>query len=130
MSHAKEPYRFSHLAETMIGDLRGIPFSEPEKMRRRATKNLAPIVEELLVKFHVGQNSPEHSIREKWAEMVGHANASFSHPVSIDPKNCLIVHVSHAIVRGELNLHRIRLLAQVKAITGCSHIRDIRFRAG
>jgi hypothetical protein len=130
MSEKKEPFHFSHIAESMIGDLRGVPFREPARMRKRPTKDLAPIVDELLVKFHVGRHSPEDSIREKWIQIVGHANASYSHPVSIDAKNCLLVHVAHSVVRSELILHRAKILAEIQRLSGCGHVKNILFRAG
>ena len=45
-----EPKEFSKIAQELIGDLRGIPFDEPRNMRRRPTKPMAPLIEELLVK--------------------------------------------------------------------------------
>ncbi len=130
MSAKKEPFQFSHIAEKMIGDMRGIPFTEPTRMRKRPTKDLAPMIDELLVKFHIGRHSPEDSIREKWIQFVGHANASYSHPVSIDTKNCLVVHVAHSVVRSELTMHRTRILAEIKKLPGCGHVKNIHFRAG
>ena len=126
----KESYHFSRLAEELIGDLRGLPFHEPARMKRRATKPMAPLVEELLVKYNIGGHSPIDSVREKWTETVGHANAAFSHPLEIDGRNRLIVTVSHAVVRSELHLHRSTILRKLKLVPGCGHLREIVLRAG
>ena len=80
----REPYQFSKAAEELIGDLRGVPFTEPRKMKRRATCELAPLVQELLAKHHIGQHSPEDSIREHWTEIVGHANAAYARAAYAD----------------------------------------------
>lgn len=79
-----ELHEFSKGAEGLIGDFRGIPFTEPPRMRRRQTTAMAPLIESLLVKYQIGRNSCEQTIRDHWAEMVGTANAAYSHPVRID----------------------------------------------
>jgi hypothetical protein len=125
-----EPTRFSKAAEELIGDLRGIPFDEPRRMQRRPTKAMAPLIEELLVKYQVGRHSPEQTIRDHWAEMVGTANAAYSHPVRIDRGKSLFVLVSHGVVRNELFLHREAILEKIQQLPGCDHVREINLRAG
>ncbi|MGA2446102.1 MAG: DUF721 domain-containing protein [Opitutaceae bacterium] len=125
-----EPTRFSKAAEELIGDLRGIPFDEPRRMQRRPTKAMAPLIEELLVKYQVGRHSPEQTIRDHWAEMVGTANAAYSHPVRIDRGKSLFVLVSHGVVRNELFLHRAAILEKIQQLPGCDHVREINLRAG
>jgi len=125
-----EPKEFSKIAQELIGDLRGIPFDEPRNMRRRPTKPMAPLIEELLVKYQVGRHSPEQTIRDHWAEMVGTANAAYSHPVRIDRGRSLFVLVSHGVVRNELFMHRAPILGKIQKLTGCDHVREINLRAG
>lgn len=125
----KESFQFSGLAEELIGDLRGVPSRETDNLKRRGTKELSALVQDLIVKFQVGENSPESLIRDKWPEFVGHANASFSNPSTIDQKGKLLVLVSHSVVRGELFHHKARLLAEIKKLPGCAHVKDLHFRA-
>lgn len=125
-----EPREFSKAAEELIGDLRGIPFREPRYMKRRPTKAMAPLIEELLVRYQVGRHSPEQTIRDHWVEMVGAANASYSHPVRIDRSKSLYVLVSHSVVRNELFLHREAILQKIQQLPGCDHVREINLRAG
>ena len=66
----EDPPKLSRAAEELTGDLRGIPFREPARMKRRPTKGMAPLVEELLVKYQIGRNSPEQAIRDRWPELV------------------------------------------------------------
>jgi len=65
-------------------------------MRCRATTPLGPLIETLLVKYQIGRNSCEQTIRDHWPEMVGAANAAYSHPVRIDRGKSLMVLVSTA----------------------------------
>ncbi|MDD2765923.1 MAG: DUF721 domain-containing protein [Opitutaceae bacterium] len=121
---------FSRAARELIGDFRGVPLDEPRKMRRRPTKTMAPLIEELLVKYQIGRHSCEQTIRDHWAEMVGAANAAYSHPVRLDRGNSLLVLVSHGVVRNELFLHRASILEKIQKLPGCDHVRALNLRAG
>jgi hypothetical protein len=125
-----EPKEFSKSAQELIGEFRGIPFNEPRKMRRRPTKPIATLVDELLVKYQIGQHSCEQTIRDHWPEMVGVANAAYSHPVRMDRGQALLVLVSHGVVRNELFMHRDDILEKIRKLPGCDHVRELRLRAG
>jgi Dna[CI] antecedent, DciA len=126
----EERERFGRIAEQLIGDFRGIPFADPPRMRRRATKEIAPLIESLLVKYQVGRHSTEQTIRDHWPEIVGAANASYSHPMRIDRGRSLLVLVSHSVVRNELFLHREVILEKIQKLPGCDNIAEFRLRAG
>ena len=125
-----QPKEFSKNAEQLIGDFRGIPYTEPWKMWRRPTTPMAPLIETLLVKYQVGRHSCEQTIRDHWPEIVGAANAAYSHPVRIDRGKSLMVLVSHSVVRNELFLYREPILDKVQKLPGCDHVREINLRAG
>src|SRR5687768_4447689 len=99
-----EPKEFSRAIENLIAGFRELPEDE-SRSRRRPTVDLSKLVDELLVKYRVSHDSLEHSIRDKWSELVGVANASYSHPLVVE-KNLLVVLVSHAVVRNELFQHK------------------------
>jgi len=124
-----EPPHFSKIAETLIGDLRGVPTHEPARARRRPTQSLATLVEELLQKHKVGREAPEHTIREHWPAIVGTASASYSHPAVIE-RNRLIVFASHSVVRNELFHHREGIVDRIRKLPGCDHVKTIILRAG
>lgn len=126
---SKEPYQFSRVAEEMIGDLRRLPFQEPRRQRKRPTKDLTTIVEELMEKYQVGRDSPENTIRDHWKEIVGPANAAYSHPVTIE-RGRLLVLVSHAVVRSEIFHHRESIAEKIRALPGCKDVRNLNIRAG
>jgi len=125
-----EPPTFSKLAEELIGDLRGVAYTEPRRQKKRPTKDLTALVESLLQKYQIGRDSPEHTIRAHWTEVVGSANASYAHAVQIDPRGRLLVLVSHAVVRNELFHHRQTIVERLRRLPGCDHIKEINLRTG
>src|SRR5476649_2701767 len=80
----KEPFHFSKTAEELIGDLRGVPYSEPRRQKIRPTHSLASVVDDLVSKYQIGRDTPEQTIRERWTELVGAANAAYSHAARLE----------------------------------------------
>jgi len=124
-----QPHSFSKLAEELVGDFRGVPFEEPRRQVKRKSQPLAGLIEELMVKYQVGRPSAEQTIRDHWPELVGAANAAYSHPVRIE-KSKLSVMVSHAVVRSELFHHRADIVQRIRQLPGCEAVRSINLRAG
>lgn len=127
---ATNPERFSFQAEKLIAALRRVPDTTPERMKKRPTHELTTLVEELMVKFQIGRDSPEQLIRDNWAELVGPANAHYSHAVQIDPRGRLTVLAGHAVVRNELFIHRQLIVERIRKLAGCTHVRELNIRAG
>lgn len=127
---SEEPKPFSRQAENLIAALRRVPDDTPDRMRKRPTKELAGLVEELMVKFQVGRDSPEQQIRDNWPEIVGPANAHYSHAAQIDPRGKLVVLAGHAVVRNELFIHRKTIVERIRKLPGCAHVRELHIRAG
>jgi hypothetical protein len=125
-----EPFRFSKTAEELIGDLRGLAHREPRRQVRRPTQPLGNLVEALMSKYQVGRPSPEQTIREQWAELVGSANAHYSHPAMIEARGRLTVLAGHAVVRNELFMHRQTIVARIRKLPGCEHVSALNIRAG
>lgn len=124
-----DTHEFSRIAEELIGDLRGIAPNEPRRSRKRATQPVSAVIEQLLEKHQIGRESPENTIREHWKEIVGPANASYSHPAMIE-RNRLTVLVSHAVVRNELFMNRDEIVARIRKLPGCATVRLLNLRAG
>ena len=125
----ESPHTFSKLAEELVGDLRGIPHSEPKRAKSRPTQPLATLVEQILDKHRIGRDAPEHTIRDHWAEIVGSASAAYSHPARLE-RNLLTVLAAHAVVRNELFLHRDEIVARIRKLPGCSKVKAINLRVG
>lgn len=124
-----QPHTFSKIAEELVGDLRGIASDEPRRAKKRPTQPLAGLVEELMQKHQIGRSSPEQTIREHWREIVGAANASYSHPARLE-RNMLTVLAAHSVVRNELFHHREAIVARLKKLPGCEKIKALNLRAG
>lgn len=124
----EEVREFSRAMENLIAGFRELP-QDPSRSKRRKTTELGSLVDELLVKYRISHDSLEHSIREKWPELVGAANASYSHPVTVE-RNQLVVLVSHAVVRNELFHHRLTILEKLRKLPGCADIKGIALRMG
>ena len=123
-----EPREFSRAVENLIAGLRELPEDKSRSKKRKATE-LSTLVDDLLVKYRISHDSIEHSIREKWPELVGVANASYSHPIAVE-RNLLVVLVSHAVVRNELFQHREGIVERLKKLPGCAHIKGLALRTG
>ena len=123
-----EPKEFSRAVENLIAGFREVPEDKSRSKRRKAT-DLAGVIDELLVKYRISHESVEHSIREKWPEVVGVAHASYSHPVVVE-RGLLVVLVSHAVVRNELFHHRQSIVEKLRKLPGCDGIKGLALRAG
>ena len=124
-----QQHQFSKLADELVGDLRGIPSDDPPRSRKRPTQPLAVLVDQLLQKHQIGREAPEHTIRENWPAIVGAANASYSHPATIE-RSRLIVLAAHSVVRNELFLHRAEIVARIRKLPGCDGVKSLNLRAG
>lgn len=124
-----ELHQFSKLAEELVGDLRGVPYEEPRRAKKRATQSLATVIEQLMVKHQIGRPSAEQSIRDHWPELVGAANAAYSHAARIE-RGRLLVLAAHSVVRNEIFHHRDEIVARIRRLPGCEALRSLNIRAG
>ena len=110
------------MADDLIASLRRIPSENRSGGRRGPARGVADVVEHLRTKYGIGRPTAEQAIRDRWPEIVGPANASYSHAVRIDEAGRLLVQVSHAVVRNELFLNRAEVLGRIRAIPGCGSV--------
>lgn len=125
---AGEPKEFSREVQNLIARFRGLP-EDQTRTKRRKTQDIAALIDDLLIKHRISHDSLEHSIREKWPELVGVANAAYSHPVVVE-RGQLLVLCSHGVVRQELFHHRLAILDKLRKLPGCAEIRGLTLRAG
>lgn len=127
----EEPHHFSRSAEKLIADLRGVPDTDPRRQKLRPTRELAALIDELVTKHQIGREAPEQVIRDHWAELVGPANAAYSHPARLEQDGRkLVVLVAHAVVRNELFFHRDTLVERVRKLPGCAGIKIVHLMTG
>lgn len=120
---------FSREAERAIGEFRGVPPEGPSRMRKRPTREIAEVLEEIRLKHRIGRSGPEDAVREAWPALVGEANAVYSHPLRIEGKR-LIVAATHSVVRNELFLHRAEIVGRIQALPECRTVTDLHIVAG
>jgi hypothetical protein len=128
MADPTPPHQFSRIAEELVGDLRRVAFDDPKRAKKRATQPLTNVIEQLLQAHQIGRESLEHTIRAQWPAIVGAANAAYTHPAMIE-RNRLVVLTRHAVVRNELFHHREEIVARIKKIPGCEHVKALNFRS-
>jgi hypothetical protein len=122
-------HKFSRHVENLIANFRGLP----ENRSRSRLKETAPfedVIEKVIQKYRIGIASPEETLREHWAEIVGAANTQFCHPNRIERGKNLIITVSNPVVRQELFFNRKLLLKKIQLIPNCEKIALITLRAG
>ena len=125
---AEEP--FNHAARELIAAFRGVSNDVPARQFRRPTHALGPLIEELLVKHQIGRASPEDAIRENWPTVVGPAIAHYSHAGQIDPRGKLTILYNQAVAGNELRFHQAAILARIRDLPGCGHVKSLAIRAG
>ena len=114
----------------MIAALRRVPAEDPRGTRRRPSRDFVELVDSLRAKHGIGRPTAEQELRDKWPEIVGTANASYSHAVRIDERGRLIVHASHAVVRNELFLNRTEIIDRIRRVPGCGSIKQLHLSQG
>ncbi|MDR0353392.1 MAG: DUF721 domain-containing protein [Opitutaceae bacterium] len=137
-----EPRPFSRHAEELIGEFRRLPETpkgernlegrrpDPKRTGERAARPLAELVGALLVKYKIGIESAEQTIRDHWPELVGPVLAHHSHAATLDTRGKLAVLVPDSVARNELFFHRKLIVARIQKLPGCAHVRALHLRAG
>lgn len=122
------PRPFPRKVENLIAAFRGFPENK-SRSRVRDPRELAPIIDQLLAKYQIGRSTPESKLREKWKEIVGAANAAYSHPLEIGRGGRLRVLVSHPVVRSEIQLHHDEVMDRIRAVPGCESVKTLILQA-
>ncbi len=129
MSETRDTFR--HLARQLVADLRGVPDRTPARQVKRPTHALGGLIDELLVKHHIGRHTPEDTIRENWPALVGPAIAHYSHAGQIDPKGKLVILYNQPVAGNELRFHQASILAKIQALPGLRNVvKSLAIRAG
>jgi len=120
---------FTRRIENLIANFRGLP-ENPSRSRIRQTRDIGDLVDNMVLKHRIGMASPQDAIRDAWSGIIGESNQQFAHPARIERDRCLVVAVNDPVVRQELQFNKALLLKRVRAIPGCSQIREVVFRNG
>jgi len=125
---SEKPYRFSRKTENLIANLRGVP--EDHSPITRETKDLGSLLDRLLNRYKIGEDSLEDRIRESWTGIVGDANARYCAPARIERERTLVISVSNPIIRQELQFNQAILLKKLKTLKGGNKLNRVVFIAG
>jgi hypothetical protein len=121
--------KFSRQHESLIASFRGLP-EESLPLRDAGAKTLGSLLEICIEKFHIGRNTPEETIQENWARIVGAPFASRCRPERIDRSGALIVQVGNPTLRRELIFHEDRIMTVLHSLPDCHHIKRIVLKSG
>jgi hypothetical protein len=120
-----EPHRLGRTAEELVASLRRIPSEDPRGARIRPSVDLNELIDSIRRKHGIGVATAEQSVRDHWPQIVGEANASYSHAVRVDERGRLIVTASHSVVRNELFMNRAEIVGRIRKLPACGAIRQI-----
>jgi len=94
------------------------------------THPLGSLIEVLVEKHHLEEESIQDVIRDQWERIVGRELASQASPEKIDPSGRLIVRTANPVVRRELQFREEGMMTTLRSIPKCQHIEGVRLIAG
>lgn len=121
--------KFTPDEERLIASFRQIP-EDSASLGDFGAASFGSLVESLVERYHIGKSTPEESIQENWARIVGPLFAKRCRPERVDPSGALIVQVPNATVRRELIFSEGRILTALGSLPGCQHINRVVLVAG
>ena len=68
-----EPHEFSRSVENLIASMRGLPTND-SRSRPRRERPIGETIDQLLRKYHIGTDAPDHTVRQHWADIVDNTN--------------------------------------------------------
>lgn len=121
--------KFSQQAESLIADLRDVPF------QKSAAKvgDIIPLdnlVEVIFEKYKIGRASVEDTIMAQWREIVGEQTAHRCRPHKIVDGRRLIIITNNAVLRQELAFRKSDILRKLRTLPQCENVRDLVVRTG
>ncbi len=121
--------KFRRDVENLIACFRGLPEDRSVATMREATP-IDSLIETLFEQYRINKPTVEQVIMTHWKELVGEFHAHRSIPQRIVNGKTLVVAVSNAVARQELQFRLRDVLARLRKIPGCNSIQEIVLRAG
>lgn len=118
--------RLSRAKRNLVANLRGQP-EERGRSGEREVRTLDQAVEEAVRKLGIDRPIPEHAISAAWNKLLPPALARRTAPLRILADGKLMVQCEGATVRSEATFLARPLLAKVRELPGCGHIKAIGF---
>jgi hypothetical protein len=129
MFHVEPIMKFDLRTENLVANLRELPERE-SRMRDRGAKGLDSVLEALIDKYKIGQETTSEILLQHWPRIVGKTFAARSRPERIESDGTLIIQVANSTLRRELYFQESRILTALGSVEGCQNVRAIAFKAG
>lgn len=121
--------KLTRTGRNLIANLRGHP-EEKSRSNERTVRSIDQAVEEAVKRLGIDRPIPEHAISAGWAKLLPPTLARRTAPLRILPDGKLMIQCEGAIVRSEVAFHSRSLLAKIRELPGCGHIKAIGFVVG
>jgi len=117
--------QFSVETEQLISELRGLPHDDSRRIDSGSAK-LDSVIEVILKQYRIGEKTPQQVLMENWREVIGQSHAHRCSPLRIVNHTQLVVQVSNAVLRQELQFKERQILKKIQTLEGCQNIRQLR----
>lgn len=121
--------RLTRAQRNLVANLRGQP-EERGRSSERAVRTLDQAVEEAVRRLGIDRPIPEHAISAAWSKLLPPALARRTAPLRILPDGKLVIQCEGATVRSEATFLSRGLLAKIRELPGCGHVKAIGFTVG
>lgn len=121
--------KLSRSKRNLVANLRGQP-EERGRSAEREVRTLDQAVEEAVRKLGIDRPVPEHAISAAWSRLLPPTLARRTAPLRILADGKLMVQCEGATVRSEVTFLSRALLAKIRELPGCSHVKAVGFVVG
>lgn len=121
--------RLTRAQRNLVANLRGQP-EERGRSSERAVRSIDQAVEEAVRRIGIDRPVPEHAISAAWAKLLPATIARRTAPLRILPDGKLMIQCDGATVRSEATFLARGLLARIRELPGCGHVKAVGFTVG
>lgn len=121
--------RLTRAQRNLVANLRGQP-EERGRSSERAVRTIDQAVEEAVRRMGIDKPVPEHAISAAWGKLLPPALARRTSPLRILPDGKLMIQCDGATVRSEVTFLSRGLLAKIRELPGCGHVKTVGFTVG
>lgn len=118
--------KLTRAKRNLVANLRGQP-EERGRSAEREVRTLDQAVEEAVRKLGIDRPVPEHAISAAWGRLLPPTLARRTAPLRILADGKLMVQCEGATVRSEVTFLSRALLAKVRELPGCGHVKAVGF---
>lgn len=120
---------FNRATQNLIADFRRLP-RDRSRAIERSTLPLGNLLDTLREQYRIGEPRLEEIIMREWRTIVGNERAHRCAPERILDGCRLVIYVSNATLRNEMQFDQRRILRRLQRIPGCHVITQLILRQG